>query len=235
MSSINPFIGSLQLANQIKYNYYRSEGSFLYFCNIYVTTNYDKKTFYWQAELFQWCFVFEFRTFQIFLWWQHISWPSAKSQYFLLQRLFISPAELSCISLHWSSGDWIHNIQRKIIKDNNFISFFFFKHIFCAFEKKIKKRRAYFLPDQFSLLGIRTLVLLENILKTTHSLECVHHHRFDVRIEELYASRCTDQVEIVNLSSGPEDFLLLTVPNVEWMWWRHSKLQAKMLSDQIIS
>ena len=105
MSSINPFIGSLQLANQIKYNYYRSEGSFLYFCNIYVTTNYDKKTFYWQAELFQWCFVFEFRTFQIFLWWQHISWPSAKSQYFLLQRLFISPAELSCISLHWSSGD----------------------------------------------------------------------------------------------------------------------------------
>ena len=105
MSSINPFIGSLQLANQIKYNYYRSEGSFLYFCNIYVTTNYDKKTFYWQAELFQWCFVFEFRTFQIFLWWQHISWPSAKSQYFLLQRHFISPAELSCISLHWSSGD----------------------------------------------------------------------------------------------------------------------------------
>ena len=39
----------------------------------------------------------------------------------------------------------------------------------------------------------------------------------DVKIGELYASHCTDQVEIVNLSSGPEDFLLLTVPNVEWM------------------
>ena len=45
---------------------------------------------------------------------------------------------------------------------------------------------------------------------------CVHH-RIDVQIGELYASHCTDQVEIVNLSSGPEDFLLLTVPNVEWM------------------